>query len=125
MSQLLLKYFAGLKDVSDKNGSDASKDNPEDLSEAEKTFDIQFKQWEGQFNEWKKQNQDHPDKVQYREYEKKWESWREQLLQRREQMRKKRLSKTPDAANISSPAGKKNQDIKLKENETEMWAFYL
>ncbi|EEB20176.1 hypothetical protein Phum_PHUM604570 [Pediculus humanus corporis] len=65
----------------------------EELSEAEKTFDIQFKQWEGQFNEWKKQNQDHPDKAQYIEYEKKWETWRAQLLQRREQMRKKRLSK--------------------------------
>lgn len=35
---------------------------------------------------------------QYREYEAKWESWRGQLLQRREQMRKKRenrLSESP------------------------------
>lgn len=77
-----------------KNGGSTSQENPEELSEAEKTFDVQFKQWEGQFNEWKKQNQDHPDKAQYREYEKKWETWREQLLQRREQMRKKRLSKS-------------------------------
>lgn len=95
-----------------KEGVDASKssqsstqDNPEELSEAEKTFDIQFKQWEGQFNDWKKQNQDHPDKVQYREYEKKWETWREQLLQRREQMRKKRLSKSSDPSADSNITG--------------------
>lgn len=30
---------------------------------------------------------------QYKEYEAKWESWREQLLQRREQMRKKKEQK--------------------------------
>lgn len=32
-----------------------------------------------------------PDKEQYKEYEKKWESWRAQLLERREQMKRKRL----------------------------------
>lgn len=32
-------------------------------TEAEKTFDAQFKQWEEQFNKWKEQNADHPDKV--------------------------------------------------------------
>lgn len=80
----------------------------EELSEAEKTFDIQFKQWEGQFNEWKKQNQDHPDKAQYIEYEKKWETWRAQLLQRREQMRKKRLSK-PNELLKDLPLGGKSR----------------
>ncbi|KAL0266910.1 UNVERIFIED_CONTAM: hypothetical protein PYX00_009328 [Menopon gallinae] len=94
--------------------SNAMKDNVEELSEAEKTFDIQFKQWEDQFNEWKKQNQDHPDKAQYREYEKKWETWREQLLQRREQMRKKRISKISEMFSESSMPGK-SDELKGKE----------
>jgi len=38
-------------------------DNPDELSAAERNFDIQFKQWEQQFNKWKEQNIDHPDKV--------------------------------------------------------------
>jgi len=38
------------------------------LSAAEKTFDIQFKQWEEQFNKWKEQNIDHPDKVSFHTY---------------------------------------------------------
>lgn len=63
----------------------------EELSEAEKKFIRQFAEWESQFVKWKEQNQHHPDKEQYREYEKKWEAWRTQLLERREQMRKKRL----------------------------------
>lgn len=68
--------------------------NMEELSEAEKKFDKQFAEWEAQFNKWKEQNANHPDKAQYREYEKKWENWRAQLLERREQMRRKRLSLT-------------------------------
>lgn len=65
--------------------------NTEELSEAEKKFDKQFADWEAQFNKWKEQNVEHPDKEQYKEYEKKWESWRAQLLERREQMKRKRL----------------------------------
>lgn len=49
-------------------GSSAKKlkldeDDEEHLTEAEKTFDAQFKQWEEQFNKWKQQNANHPDKV--------------------------------------------------------------
>ncbi|XP_034187766.2 uncharacterized protein LOC117607777 [Osmia lignaria lignaria] len=62
----------------------------EELTEAEKTFDAQFKQWEEQFNKWKQQNANHPDKTQYKQYEAKWTSWREKLIERREQMRRKR-----------------------------------
>ncbi|CAH0560761.1 unnamed protein product [Brassicogethes aeneus] len=72
----------------------APKQNPEELSEAEKKFDKEFAAWEAQFNKWKEQNVNHPDKNQYREYEKKWESWRNSLLERREQMRRKRLGLT-------------------------------
>ncbi|KAK9708677.1 hypothetical protein QE152_g27075 [Popillia japonica] len=75
----------------------------EDMSETEKRFVKQFTEWEAQFNKWKDQNMNHPDKEQYKEYEKKWEAWRTQLLERREQMRRRRLgiaetkpvSKTP------------------------------
>jgi YLP motif-containing protein 1 len=35
----------------------------EELSEAEKAFDGQFKAWEEQFYKWKEQNINHPDKV--------------------------------------------------------------
>ncbi|GLV37354.1 ZAP3 [Carabus blaptoides fortunei] len=78
--------------------------NVEELSEAEKNFDKQFEQWEAQFNKWKDQNAGHPDKQQYKEYEAKWESWRAQLLERREQMRRKRLGIVgPPATNSSKP----------------------
>lgn len=81
--------------------------NPEELSEAEKKFDKQFAEWEAQFSKWKDQNANHPDKAQYREYEKKWETWRAQLLERREQMRRKRL-------NLAS-ASPKTQQIEGKQ----------
>ncbi|KAL1505776.1 hypothetical protein ABEB36_005260 [Hypothenemus hampei] len=64
----------------------------EELTEAENKFDKEFTAWEGQFNKWKEQNANHPDKTQYLQYEKKWEAWRNSLLDRREQMRKKRIS---------------------------------
>nr|XP_015834690.1 PREDICTED: YLP motif-containing protein 1 isoform X1 [Tribolium castaneum] len=80
-----------------------SKDNLEELSEAEKKFDKQFAEWEAQFNKWKEQNAEHPDKEQYREYEKKWESWRAQLLERREQMKRKRLGLAVDSPSKSRP----------------------
>lgn len=38
-------------------------EDDEEMTEAEKTFDAQFKQWEEQFNKWKQQNVNHPDKV--------------------------------------------------------------
>lgn len=39
------------------------KSEDDDLTEAERKFDAQFKQWEEQFNKWKQQNANHPDKV--------------------------------------------------------------
>ncbi|XP_057651072.1 YLP motif-containing protein 1-like isoform X1 [Diorhabda carinulata] len=72
--------------------STPAKPNVEELSEAEKKFDKEFAAWEAQFNKWREQNANHPDKTQYKEYEKKWESWRNSLLERREQMRRKRLA---------------------------------
>ncbi|XP_034941545.1 uncharacterized protein ZAP3 [Chelonus insularis] len=74
----------------DINSAKKSKNEDDELTDAEKTFDAQFKQWEEQFNKWKQQNANHPDKAQYKQYEAKWTSWREKLIERREQMRKKR-----------------------------------
>ncbi|XP_050299243.1 YLP motif-containing protein 1-like isoform X2 [Anthonomus grandis grandis] len=90
--------------------------NLEELSEAEKKFDKEFAAWEAQFNKWKEQNANHPDKSQYIEYEKKWESWRNSLLERREQMRKKRIAlqatlnpSNPPPSNVSHNAPRPQQ----------------
>lgn len=98
----------------------SSKSNVEELSEAEKKFDKEFAAWEAQFQKWKEQNVNHPDKTQYREYEKKWESWRNSLLERREQMRKKRLalaggttSVSSKIPNFSQPPPTLNQQVSL------------
>ncbi|XP_011877955.1 PREDICTED: uncharacterized protein LOC105567597 isoform X2 [Vollenhovia emeryi] len=84
--------------TSDSNSAKKSNLEDDELTETEKTFDAQFKQWEEQFNIWKQQNANHPDKTQYKQYEAKWTSWREKLLERREQMRKKREQQKQAAA---------------------------
>ncbi|XP_011707964.1 PREDICTED: uncharacterized protein LOC105462813 [Wasmannia auropunctata] len=90
--------------ISDSNS--AKKNSEEELTETEKTFDAQFKQWEEQFNIWKQQNANHPDKTQYKQYEAKWTSWREKLLERREQMRKKREQQKQAAAKAEAEKNK-------------------
>ncbi|XP_046625252.1 uncharacterized protein LOC124307531 isoform X1 [Neodiprion virginianus] len=95
----------------------------EELTEAEKTFDAQFKQWEEQFNKWKQQNANHPDKTQYKQYEAKWTSWREKLIERREQMRKKReqqklTSKVDSEKTKNIPGGDKILNI-LSSSENQ------
>ncbi|XP_065159847.1 YLP motif-containing protein 1 isoform X2 [Atheta coriaria] len=91
-------------------------ENKEDLSDPEKKFMKQFAEWEAQFNKWKEQNQDHPDKAQYREYEKKWEAWRNQLLERRELMRKKRLGLLPANVNINTSLEMNNGNTTTNSN---------
>ncbi|XP_043284226.1 uncharacterized protein ZAP3 [Venturia canescens] len=81
----------------------------EELTEAEKTFDAQFKQWEEQFNKWKLQNANHPDKAQYKQYEAKWTSWRAKLIERREQMRRKREQQKIAAAKAEAEKEKENK----------------
>lgn len=49
--------------ISESNSAKKLKPEDDDLTEAEKTFDEQFRQWEEQFNKWKQQNSNHPDKV--------------------------------------------------------------
>lgn len=90
----------GSSSVSESNSAKKLKVEDEELTEAEKTFDAQFKQWEEQFNKWKEQNANHPDKTQYKQYEAKWTSWREKLIERREQMRRKREQQKHAAAKV-------------------------
>ncbi|XP_025990410.1 uncharacterized protein LOC105205313 isoform X2 [Solenopsis invicta] len=94
--------------TSDSNSAKKLNFEDDDLTEAEKTFDAQFKQWEEQFNAWKQQNANHPDKTQYKQYEAKWTTWREKLLERREQMRKKREQQRQAAAKAEA---EKNKNI--------------
>lgn len=49
--------------ISDSNSAKKLNFENDELTETEKTFDAQFKQWEEQFNIWKQQNANHPDKV--------------------------------------------------------------
>ena len=49
--------------ISESNSAKKLHLEDDELTEAEKTFDKQFQQWEEQFNTWKKQNANHPDKV--------------------------------------------------------------
>lgn len=85
--------------------------HPNEPSEEEKFFDDQFKKWEEEFECWKKQNANHPDKKAYAEYEKKFTDVRAKLLERREQMRrKKRESQKNQSSNIT---------IKMENSENE------
>uniref|UniRef100_A0AAR5Q2W0 YLP motif-containing protein 1 n=1 Tax=Dendroctonus ponderosae TaxID=77166 RepID=A0AAR5Q2W0_DENPD len=89
--------------------------NLEELTEAEKKFDKEFAAWEAQFNKWKEQNANHPDKSQYLEYEKKWDSWRNSLLDRREQMRKKRVAlQASMTAHVTTPPILPQQQQKMQ-----------
>ncbi|XP_071566484.1 uncharacterized protein [Temnothorax nylanderi] len=92
--------------ISESNSAKKLNLEDDELTETEKTFDAQFKQWEDQFNGWKQQNANHPDKAQYKLFEAKWTSWREKLLERREQMRKKREQQKQAAAKAEAEKNK-------------------
>lgn len=62
-----------------------------DKTPEEKAFDEQFKKWEEEFTNWKLQNANHPDTRAYLEYEQKMEECRTKLLERREQMKRRKL----------------------------------
>uniref|UniRef100_A0A2M4BA14 YLP motif-containing protein 1 n=1 Tax=Anopheles marajoara TaxID=58244 RepID=A0A2M4BA14_9DIPT len=66
---------------------------PEEMSPEEIAFDQQFKNWEQEFEVWKRNNSNHPDKAAYREYEQKCMECRRKLLARREQLRRDRIEK--------------------------------
>jgi hypothetical protein len=63
----------------------------EEKNAEEIAFDEQFRKWEEEFDNWKKANANHPDKNAYNEYEQRFEDCRRKLLERREQMKKKKI----------------------------------
>lgn len=90
--------------------------------EEENEFDIQFQKWETDFNTWREQNANHPDKKAYREYEMKFLACRNKLLERREQMRMKRqqAEKLMQQAQIAEQlelANKKDINAELANNQ--------
>jgi predicted acetyltransferase len=50
------------------------------LTQEELEFNEQFQKWEREFDQWKKANVNHPDKVAYKSYEDQFEQVRKQLL---------------------------------------------
>jgi len=48
-----------------------------------KAFDKKFRDWEKQFDEWKRSSATHPDKSAYEKFMGQWGAWREQLVQQR------------------------------------------
>lgn len=75
----------------------------EEKSQEEIAFDIQFRKWEDSFNEWKRNNANHPDQSQYNDFVTKMEGCRKQLLQRRETLKQKRLDAIRDAQKSQTP----------------------
>ncbi|XP_058058127.1 uncharacterized protein LOC131209147 [Anopheles bellator] len=76
---------------------------PEEQSAEEIAFDEQFHKWEQEFEVWKRNNSNHPDKKAYRDYEQKCEERRKKLLERREQLRRKRMEKNASQAVPAPP----------------------
>ncbi|XP_013114584.2 putative uncharacterized protein DDB_G0282133 isoform X1 [Stomoxys calcitrans] len=59
----------------------------------EEKFDRQFKQWEEQFEDWKRANANHPDREMYKRYEQEFEKQRTRIMERREQMRRRKMER--------------------------------
>ncbi|XP_046867351.1 probable cyclin-dependent serine/threonine-protein kinase DDB_G0292550 isoform X1 [Drosophila willistoni] len=59
-----------------------------DLNEV--NFDRLFYQWEQQFENWKRENANHPDREEYRRYEEEFEKQRRNIAEKCEQMRRRR-----------------------------------
>ncbi|XP_039958720.1 putative uncharacterized protein DDB_G0282133 [Bactrocera tryoni] len=74
----------------------------------EKSFDLQFQRWEEQFEQWKLANANHPDREMYRRYEQEFEKQRQRIMERREQMRLRKLQqidKKPDTGDKRAQDG--------------------
>lgn len=66
-------------------------------SQEEILFDEQFRKWEEQFMNWKRDNANHPDRRAYLDYESKMEECREKLLQKRTEIRGRRFAMKNDS----------------------------
>uniref|UniRef100_A0A0A1WSQ0 YLP motif-containing protein 1 n=1 Tax=Zeugodacus cucurbitae TaxID=28588 RepID=A0A0A1WSQ0_ZEUCU len=94
----------------------------------EKSFDLQFQRWEEQFEQWKLANANHPDREMYRRYEQEFEKQRQRIMERREQMRLRKLQqmgKKPDIGENEAQdsddrlSHKRNAESKADENPNE------
>lgn len=74
-----------------------------DKTPEEKAFDEQFQKWEQEFTSWKTQNANHPDTRAYLEYEQKMEECRTKLLERREQMKRRKLELLQQQQKLQQP----------------------
>lgn len=79
------------------NDHDDDDEEKEEKSQEEIAFDISFQKWEDQLASWKRNNANHPDRNQYNDFITKMEGCRKQLLQRRENLRQKRLDRIRSA----------------------------
>lgn len=86
----------------------------EEPTREEKIFDEQFKAWEDEFRKWKELNADHPDRTSYHEYEMKFEDCRRKLVERREQMAKRKLERRRILWQQQNPSKNVSDDIAPK-----------
>ncbi|XP_068139648.1 LOW QUALITY PROTEIN: probable cyclin-dependent serine/threonine-protein kinase DDB_G0292550 [Drosophila tropicalis] len=75
-----------------------------DLSEV--NFDRLFYQWEQQFENWKRENANHPDREEYRRYEKEFEKQRRNIAEKCEQMRRRRQMQQQNPQTGGSSGGR-------------------
>lgn len=85
----------------------------------ERVFDEQFRKWEDQFNNWKVQNQDHPDRNSYTRYEREFEDVRIRLMERRDQMRQRRLNARQE---ILMGQGGDEASTQQQQNTQQQWS---
>lgn len=85
--------------------------------EDERVFDEQFRKWEDQFNNWKMQNQDHPDRSSYVRYEREFEDVRIRLMERRDQMRQRRLSARQEILKTQAPEPQSRQQQNIPNDQ--------
>ncbi|XP_055375295.1 homeobox protein 2-like [Condylostylus longicornis] len=94
--------------------------NNNEKSREEILFDEQFKKWEEEFENWKRANVNHPDRKAYREYEMKFEDCRRKLIERREQMRKRKLEQMQrNMPQTQSIPNQQDENLTKHQNETE------
>lgn len=85
-------------------------------SQEEIDFDEQYRIWEEQFDQWKRDNENHQDGQRYNDFLKQMENCRDKMLQKREMLRKKRLKSfgisdsPPPQQHLQTDSFKRNLD---------------
>lgn len=76
--------------------------NNEEKSQEEIAFEISYRKWENQLDEWKRINANHPDRKQYDDFVTKMEECQQTMMQRREILRQNRLAKCNTVYGLNS-----------------------